>query len=101
MSLGIYNTFLSMTHRLMTPQIDELIGAVCSEVYDILSPGVLGDGLTPALFHDTVYTAFSAHWDRVPNEPVPARPTASVATQCHSPGSRASVPIPVTPVAVR
>ena len=92
---------LSMSQRVVPTKLQDVIGNVCHDVFEILSLGEPSEPLTPALFHDTVYAAFVSHWEEVPDEPRPARPAVSTASQCGMTGSHVWVPMPDSPIPIR
>ena len=72
------------------------------DVYEVLSFGTQQPPLFPALFHDTVYTAPTSHWEAIPPAgPMALRPSVSTGTQCPFPGSHHLVPIPDEPFPTR
>ena len=92
---------LSMTLSTENERIVQVIGEMRRDVYQVLCLAVMEPTMSPALFHDTVFSSFTSRWGEVPPEPTPRRPTASVGTQCDAPGSHVSVPAPEIPRPIR
>ena len=91
-----------MNQRTKNDAMFNAVSEMRRDVYEVLSFGTQQPPLSPALFHDTVYTAFTSHWEAIPPaEPIALRPSVSTGAQFPLPGSHHLVPIPDEPFPAR